>query len=76
MAADFIGYRLDSLGFAGGAVHDALAALVFCQPPQVGLSVINGNVRVQDGKLLDIDLPPLIERHNEISLALVGGELV
>src|SRR3954454_3892069 len=30
MAADLIGYRLDTLGFAGGAVHDPLAALVFC----------------------------------------------
>jgi 8-oxoguanine deaminase len=73
MAADFIGYCLDRLGFAGGAVHDALAALVFCQPPQVDLSVINGRVRVQDGQLADVDLPPLIERHNEISLALVRG---
>src|SRR5580765_4554312 len=67
MAADFIGYRLDTLGFAGGAVHDALAALVFCQPPNVDLSVINGRVRIQDGQLLDVNLPPLIARHNQIA---------
>ena len=36
MAADFIGYRLDSAPLAGGAVHDPLAALVFCQPPTRG----------------------------------------
>src|SRR6266700_7135703 len=30
MAADFIGYRLDTLGLAGGAPHDPLASLVFC----------------------------------------------
>src|SRR5262245_7039825 len=47
MAADFVGYRLDTLGFAGGAVHDPLAALVFCQPPNVDLSVIDGRVRVR-----------------------------
>ena len=75
MAADFIGYRLDTLGLAGGAVHDPLASLVFCQPPNVDLSVINGRVRVKDGRLVGVDLPPLIERHNAIARGLVRGEL-
>jgi len=75
MAADFIGYRLDTIGLAGGAIHDPLASIVFCNPPHVDLSVINGRVRVQDGKLLDVDLPVLIERHNAIAHALVRGEL-
>jgi cytosine/adenosine deaminase-related metal-dependent hydrolase len=73
MAADFIGYRLDTLGLAGGAVHDPLASLVFCQPPNVDLSVINGKVVVQDGQLLNVDLPPLIEQHNRIARNLVNG---
>ena len=75
MAADFIGYRLDTLDLAGGAVHDALAALVFCHPPKVDLSVINGRVRVLEQRLLDVDLPVLIERHNAIARALARGEL-
>jgi cytosine/adenosine deaminase-related metal-dependent hydrolase len=75
MAADFIGYRLDTLGLAGGAVHDPLASLVFCHPPQVDLSVINGQVRVQDQRVLDVDLPTLVQRHNAIAYALVRGEL-
>ncbi len=75
MAADFIGYRLDTLELAGGAPHDALASLIFCHPPRVDLSVINGNIRVQDGNLLAVDLPPLIERHNAIARALARGEL-
>jgi cytosine/adenosine deaminase-related metal-dependent hydrolase len=75
MAADFIGYRLDPLGLAGGAVHDPLGALVFCQPPNVQLSVINGVVKVWDGELRDTELPLLIERHNAIARALVEGEL-
>lgn len=75
MAADFIGYRLDTPGLAGGAVHDPLASLIFCHPPQVDLSVINGRVRVQDQKLLDFDLPTLIQRHNALASALVRGEL-
>lgn len=75
MAADFIGYRLDTLGLAGGAVHDPLASLVFCHPPQVDLSVINGKVRVQNQRLLDIELPALVEHHNAIAYALVRSEL-
>jgi cytosine/adenosine deaminase-related metal-dependent hydrolase len=74
MAADIIGYRLDTLGFAGGAVHDPVAALVFCQPPNVDLSIINGHIRVQDGRLVDVDLAPLVARHNQIARAMVRGE--
>ena len=74
MAADLIGYRLDTLGFAGGAVHDPLAALVFCQPPQVDLSVIDGRMRVRDGRLLGVDLQPIIARHNAIARSLARGE--
>lgn len=73
MAADFIGYRLDTLELAGGAVHDPLAALVFCHPPTVDLSVINGRVRVQNRQLLDFDLSALIRRHNALASALVRG---
>jgi cytosine/adenosine deaminase-related metal-dependent hydrolase len=74
MAADLIGYRVDTLGFAG-AVHDPLAALVFCQPANVAFSVIDGRVRVRDGQLIDVDLPALIEQHNALARALVRGEL-
>jgi 8-oxoguanine deaminase len=74
MAADLIGFRLDRLAFAGGAVHDPLAALAFCQPPTVDLSIINGRVRVRDGELLGVDLPPLIARHNAVARAMVRGE--
>jgi cytosine/adenosine deaminase-related metal-dependent hydrolase len=75
MAADFAAFRLDTLSLAGGAPHDPLAALVFCQPPLADICVINGWVRVRDGQLVDVDLPPLIARHNAISRALVRGEL-
>jgi 8-oxoguanine deaminase len=75
MAADFIGYRLDTLDLAGGAVHDALASIVFCQPPYVDLSVINGRVRIKDHQLMDVELPALIERHNALARALMRGEL-
>lgn len=75
LAADLIGYRIDTLEMAGGAVHDPLAALVFCRPPSVELSVINGEVRIEDGEFVDLDVAPLVERHNAIARALVRGEL-
>lgn len=73
MAADFIGYRLERLDFAG-ALHDPLAALVFCTPVNVDLSVVNGRVRVEEGQVVDLDLPPLIQRHNAISRAMIRNE--
>jgi cytosine/adenosine deaminase-related metal-dependent hydrolase len=74
MAADFVGYRIDTLEMAGGAVHDPLGALLFCQPRNVDLSVINGRVRVRGGMLLEVDLPSLIARHNALAGAMVRGE--
>jgi 8-oxoguanine deaminase len=73
MAADFVGYRLDQVGFAG-ARHDPVAALVFCQSVNVDFSVINGRIVVQDGHLLTLDLPVLIEQHDQLSQALINGE--
>jgi len=72
MAADFVAFRLDSIGFAG-AQHDPVAALVFGQSPQVDVSVINGRVVVKDGHLLTTDLPLLIEQHNTLSKRLIDG---
>ncbi len=69
-AADFIGLRLDTLDYAGGAIHDALAATVFCTPHTVDFSVIQGRIVIKDGRLLTIDLPPVIERHNRIARVL------
>jgi 8-oxoguanine deaminase len=73
MAADFVAYRIDQPGFAG-AQHDLVAALVFCQPSQVDVSVINGRVVIQDGELLTVDTHMLVERHNAISRRLIRGE--
>lgn len=65
-AADFIAVTADTLDMAG-CQHDLLAALVFCAPQKVDLSVINGRIVVQDGRLTTLDLGPIIERHNKIS---------
>lgn len=70
-AADIVGVQLRRLDYAG-ALHDPLAPLVFCHPQRIDLSIINGEVVVESGQLLTVDLPPVIERHNRMSRALVA----
>jgi 8-oxoguanine deaminase len=70
MCADLALFKLDSLGFAGGAVHDPIGALMMCASAQVDALVINGRVRVQDGQLLGVDVRQLTARHNALALQL------
>ncbi|MCY1275149.1 8-oxoguanine deaminase [compost metagenome] len=73
MAADFVAFDLNHIAYAG-ALHDPLAALVFCAPTHVSTSVINGKVVVRDGHLVTVDLPRVLERHNQLARQLVSGE--
>jgi 8-oxoguanine deaminase len=73
MSADIIAYRLDSVGMAG-TLHDPIAGILFGQSPTVDLSIINGKVVVEDGQLLRVDLPVLIEDHNKLSMQLINGD--
>ncbi len=70
MAADIAAWRADALEFAGGAVHDALAALVFCRPGNADLVLVNGRIRVRRGEIVDFDRAAHVRRHNEISRGL------
>ncbi len=69
MAADLVAFDIRGLDFAG-AQADPLAALVFCTPPKVSLSVINGRVIVEDGEMRTIDLPVQVENHNRLARIL------
>ena len=73
MCADLALYKLDTLGFAGGAVHDPIGALMMCASAQVDVLVINGVVKVTEGQLVGIDLPQLIARHNLLARQLALG---
>ena len=74
LSADIIAFRLDQISLAG-ALHDPVAALVFCQPPAVDLSIINGKIVVEDGSLRSLDVPTLVERHNQLSAQLIRGDV-
>ncbi len=70
MAADIVTVPLDSVATAG-ALHDPLAALVFCQIPRIAHAVVNGRVVVRDGELTTLELPKLVERHNALASKLI-----
>ncbi len=74
MSADFIAINLNQIGYTGTS-EDPVAAVVFCQPPNVDWSVINGRVVVENGNLATLDLPSHIQRHNAISTAMIRGEM-
>lgn len=72
MAADIIAFDLGNITLSGGAIHDPVAALVFCQPTNVDLSIVNGRVLVEDGHPIHIDLPVLVESHNRAARDLLA----
>jgi 8-oxoguanine deaminase len=75
MCADLALFDLNTLAFAGGAVHDAIGSLLFCASPQAAYTIVNGRVIVKQGQITSVDLGPLIEKHNRLALqlALSGG---
>ena len=73
MAADVAMFDVRGLGFAGGAVHDPVGALLLCASVNAAVTIVNGRVVVRDGQLVTADAGPLIERHNRLARLLVGG---
>lgn len=71
MAADVIAYDLRAPTYSGGAAHDPVAALVFCQPQNVDFALINGRLLVENGAPVHIELPALLERHDRAACALL-----
>lgn len=67
--ADFIAINQNRLDFAG-ALHDPLAALLFCNPQRVDWSFVHGEAVVKEGDLVTVDVPHLVERHNRASRRL------
>jgi cytosine/adenosine deaminase-related metal-dependent hydrolase len=70
--ADFFAVDLDRLDYAG-ALHDPVAALVFCAPVRSDYTVVGGRFVVQDGQLVTLDLPHLVEAHNRAAKRLLEG---
>ncbi len=72
LCADLALFDLSALGFAGGAVHDPVGALLLCAPAQAAYTIVDGRVRVRAGRLVAFDLEPIQRRHDALAKALVG----
>jgi cytosine/adenosine deaminase-related metal-dependent hydrolase len=71
MAADIIGFDLNAPTYSGGAIHDPVAALVFCQPQNVDFAVVNGRILVEEGQPRHLDIGLIVEAHNKAARALL-----
>jgi 8-oxoguanine deaminase len=70
MCADLALWDLNTLGMAGGAVHDPVGALLLCASQPAAYTVVNGRVVVRQGRLTTVAIEPLIETHNRYARAL------
>jgi cytosine/adenosine deaminase-related metal-dependent hydrolase len=70
--ADFFAINLEQLEFTGG-LHDPLAAMVFCAPPKADYTVVGGRFIVKEGRMVTLDLPIHIEKHNRAARRLLEG---
>ncbi len=68
---DFFSLDLKTIGYAG-ALHDPVAAVVFCAPQTASHTVINGKPVVKDGEIVTMDMRPVIETHNKCAAKLAG----
>jgi 8-oxoguanine deaminase len=68
--ADFISINLDRLDYSG-ALHDPVAAVVFCATQRVDYNVVAGKPIVKDGELLTLDVARQVKRHNLASKRLM-----
>jgi hypothetical protein len=60
---------MNRLEFAG-ALHDPVAALVFCQPVRVDYTVVGGKFIVKERQLVTLDERTLVEKHNKAAQRL------
>ncbi len=68
--ADFFAVNLNRLDYAG-ALHDPVAAAVFCQPVRADYTVVGGKFVIRGGQLVTMDERQLVERHNRAARRLL-----
>ena len=73
MCADLFALNLSRLDYAGAAVHDPVASVIFCAPQKADYVMVNGKWVVKAGQLTTVDLGPMLEKHNRIAKQLVNG---
>jgi len=72
MCADFFALNLNRLDYAG-ALHDPVAAALFCAPQTADYTLVNGKFVVKNGEVVTVDMWRVVEQHNRIAKAMVSG---
>ena len=70
--ADLFAINLNRLDYAG-ALHDPVAAAIFCAPQKVDFNMVGGKLVVKDGELVGLDVPALVNKHNRAAARLLNG---
>jgi cytosine/adenosine deaminase-related metal-dependent hydrolase len=69
--ADIVAFNLNRLDYAG-ALHDPVAAVLFCTPQTVDYSFVGGRMVIEQGNFITIDLNRQVEVHNKAAHRLVS----
>jgi 8-oxoguanine deaminase len=72
MAADIAVFDVSGIEHAG-ALHDAVAALVFSAPTRAAYTMVNGKLVVKEGHVVTLDERKLALKHNALAKELVNG---
>ena len=70
--ADFFSLDLQTISYAG-ALHDPVAATLFCAPQSARFTVINGKVVVRDGEVMTLEMKPVVEIHNRCAFEMANA---
>jgi 8-oxoguanine deaminase len=70
--ADFFAVSLDRIDYAG-AIHDPVAAVIFCAPVKADYTVVGGKIIVKDAEMTTLDTRKHIVRHNHLAKELLVG---
>ncbi len=70
--ADLFAINLNRLDYAG-ALHDPVAAVVFCNPVRSDYTIIGGRLVVSEGQLTTLDEHKLVEMNNRAARRLLQG---
>ena len=71
--ADLFAIDLNRIDYAG-ALHDPVAAALFCTPQKVDLTLVGGKVVVKDARMTTVDEATLVRQHNQAAARLVNGD--
>jgi 8-oxoguanine deaminase len=63
---DFFSVDLNTVDYAG-ALHDSVAATLFCAPQKARYTVINGRLVVENGRVMTVNMNPVVEAHNRFA---------